>query len=211
MKILIYDTEIANAIPHRREPIIPNIHYAKGWDDYQGMGIACVSAYDYHAGQFRIFLEDNLNDLAALIDDSDLIVGFNNNRFDDDLMAVNGVVFDPEKTYDILQEIWEAAGHGKVLTRDGFNFKVHGGYSLDAVVHVNLNVRKNVAKSQQAPILWQQNKKGTVIDHALTDSVLTKRIFDQILETGSVIDPKTGKKLNLANPLERLSEPDPTP
>ena len=169
MKILIYDCEIANAVPQRKDPIIPNIHYCKGWEDFQGMGIACVTAYDYHLEQYRVFLEDNLNDFAALVDDSDLIVGFNNNRFDDDLVAVNGIVIDPEKTYDILQEIWFAAGHGYVRKRDDFEFKVHGGYSLDNVVQVNFKLSKS-GKGAAAPILWQQNKRGQVIDYGLTDT-----------------------------------------
>lgn len=210
MKILIYDCEIANAVPQRKERIIPNIHYCKGWDDFQGMGIACVTAYDYHLEQYRVFLEDNLNDFAALVDDSDLIVGFNNNRFDDDLVAVNGIVIDPDKTYDILQEIWFAAGHGYVRKRDDFEFRIHGGYSLDNVVQVNFKLAKS-GKGAAAPILWQQNKRGQVIDYGLTDTWLTKRTMDQILLTGRLIDPKTGRALDLAKPLDRLPERDPTP
>ncbi len=209
MKILIYDCEIANAVPQRTESIIPNIRYCKGWGDFQGMGIACVTAYDYHLDQYRIFLEDNLNDFAALVDDSDLIVGFNNNRFDDDLVAVNGVVIDPDKTYDILQEIWHAAGHGYVRDRDAFNFKIHGGYSLDAVMNVNFKLKKS-GKGAAAPILWQQNKRGQVIDYGLMDTWLTKRCFDRILAAGRLIDPKTGRSLDLAKPMDRLPEPDPT-
>jgi len=209
MKILIYDCEIANAVPQRRESIIPNINYCKGWSDFQGMGIACVTAYDYHLEQYRVFLEDNLNDFAALVDDSDLIVGFNNNRFDDDLVAVNGIVINPDKTYDILQEIWLAAGHGYVRDRDAFEYKIHGGYSLDNVVQVNFKLSKS-GKGAAAPILWQQNKRGQVIDYGLTDTWLTKRTFDQILATGQLLAPKTGRTLDLAKPLDRLPERDPT-
>lgn len=210
MKILIYDCEIANAIAHRNEPIIPNINYCKGWDDLQGMGIACVTAYDYSMDQYRVFFEDNLNDLDALVDDSDLIVGFNNNRFDDDLMAVNGIVIDPDKTYDILQEIWYAAGHGYVRRRDAFEFKIHGGYSLDSVAEVNVKVKKS-GKGAHAPILWQQNKRGQVVDYGLTDTWLTKKVFDKILTNAKLIDPKSGRSLDLVKPMDRMPERDPTP
>lgn len=203
MKILIYDCEIANAIASRDEPIIPNVRYCKGFEDFAGMGIACVTAYDYHMDQYRVFFEDNLGDFAALQEESDLIVGFNNNRFDDQLMAANGIEIDEEKTYDILQEIWFAAGHGYMHQHDRFIPKVHGGRSLDAVMEVNFKLRKT-GTGARAPVLWQQNKRGQVVDYGLTDTWLTKTCLDSIMKTGNLIDPKTGKRLVMVLPQDRV-------
>lgn len=188
MKILIYDCEIANAIATKDDRIIPNIRYCKGFHDFDGMGIAVVTAYDYHMDQYRIFFEDNLADFDALQEDAELVVGYNNVHFDDKLMAANGVEIAEGKSWDIFEAIQHASGE-----------KFRKGRKLDDVTNVNLKLRKT-GGGAAAPILWQQNKRGQVVDYGLTDTWLTKRILDLILETGGLIDPASGKHLDISIP-----------
>lgn len=189
-RTLIFDCEIKNAIPDKNEPLRPNIQYCKGWTDFVGMGIAVICVYDYHVGQYRIFCEDNLGDLAALIDDSDLVIGFNNIHFDNKLIAAHGIEFDPAKNWDLYVEAKTAAEADRYAK----------GYKLDDFVRVNFRIRKKQSGAM-APILWQQGKIGQVIDYGLTDTWLTKKCIDLIIETGSIMDPRTGRKLSLSIPL----------
>lgn len=189
-KAIIYDCEIKNAIPDKNEPIRPNVVYCKGWKDFLGMGIAVITVFDYHMGQYRIFCEDNLNDFAALVDDSELIIGFNSIHFDNNLVAAHGIEIDPRKNWDLYVEAKEAAGAGKF----------DKGYKLDDFVQINFRIKKKQSGAM-APILWQQGKKGQVIDYGLTDTWLTKRCIDLIVETGSIMDPRTGRQLSLSIPL----------
>lgn len=190
MRAIIYDCEIKNAIPQKDEPIRPNIHYCKGWQDFLGMGIAVITVYDYHLNQYRIFCEDNLSDFAALVDDSDLIIGFNSIHFDNKLIAAHGIEFDPAKNWDLYVEAKAAANAGQY----------DKGYKLDDFVFVNFKLKKKQSGAF-APIMWQQGKIGQVIDYGLTDTWLTKMCIDQIVETGGLIDPRTGKPLSLNIPL----------
>lgn len=202
MKVVIYDCEIKKAILGRKDDVLPNIEYCNGWRDFQGMGISVATAYDYHADQYRIFCDDNMPEFKILADSSDLIVGYNSNQFDDNLMAFNHVPIDIAKTYDILQEIWEACGCGKVEPpHKPFIPRTHGGYTLDAVCEVNLGLKKS-GHGALAPVDWQRGKIGTTIDYGLRDTWLTKKVFDLIIDTGTLIDPKSGKKIHLRPPLE---------
>ncbi len=190
MKAIIYDCEIKNAIPDKNEQLRPNINYCKGWTDFLGMGISVISVYDYHVGQFRIFCEDNLSDFAALIDDSDHVIGFNQIHFDNKLIAAHGIEFDPRKNWDLYVEAKGAAGADKYAK----------GYKLDDFVFVNFRIRKKQSGAF-APILWQQGKMGQVIDYGLTDTWLTKKCIDLIVETGAILDPRTGQTIKLSIPL----------
>ena len=129
MKAIIYDCEIKNAIPDKNEQLRPNINYCKGWKDFLGMGISVISVYDYHVGQYRIFCEDNLSDFAALIDDSDHVIGFNQIHFDNQLIAAHVIDFDPRKNWDLYVEAKEASGADKYAK----------GYKLDDFVSVGQN------------------------------------------------------------------------
>lgn len=190
MKAIIYDCEIKNAIPDKNEPLRPNINYCKGWTDFLGMGISVISVYDYHVGQYRIFCEDNLSDFAALIDDSDHVIGFNQIHFDNQLIAAHGIDFDPRKNWDLYVEAKEASGADKYAK----------GYKLDDFVRVNFKITKKQSGAF-APILWQQGKMGQVIDYALTDTWLTKKCIDLIVREGYIKDPRTGMRIKLSIPL----------
>lgn len=190
MKAIIYDCEIKSAIPIKSEQLRPNIHYCKGWEDFIGMGISVIGVYDYHVGQYRIFCEDNISDFAALIEDSDLVMGFNHIHFDNKLIGAHGIEFDPRKNWDLYTEAKEASGADKYAK----------GYKLDDFALVNFRIRKK-SSGGQAPILWQQGKIGQVIDYCLTDVWLVKRCIDLIVDTGSIMDPRTGQKIKLNIPL----------
>jgi hypothetical protein len=203
MDRLIYDLEIIKAIPDKRQPLIDGILYCDSWVDYKGMGISVIS--------------NKFNSLATECDNSALdfyckttiielhvgdicIVGFNSKSFDDKVCNANipdsekEIIGDnPIKTdYDLLEQIRIAAGF-----QAHFQSVPKGcSYKLDALAKAN-----NMAKTgsgELAPIMWQQGDKDGVRAYCAMDVEITSGILDLGL-AGELVDPNTGKKLQLAS------------
>lgn len=184
MKILIYDCEIIKAIPDTNKVNLGHIEYCKGWDDFENM---CISVIGTTQGTFgdskhcKYELERFQDDLYT----TDALVGFNNQHFDDNLIKANGFsIPDDIINYDILAEIWEGAGLGRV-----FVYPSHAGFSLDAICIAN-GLGEKTGTGANAAILWQQGKEKEVIDYCMHDIKLTKDLFDLIQETGEIKDPR---------------------
>jgi len=187
---LVYDCEIVNAIQGRKEEKLPGINYCKGWRDFEGMGISVVCAYDYLEDRYRLFEKDNADEFASLIESRELLIGFNSITFDNQLIYRNWRKdIDPARCYDILREAWAGAGLGPV-----FAPSTHGGYSLDAMAEANLGQKKS-GHGALAPVQWQRGERGAVIDYCLQDIALTKKLFDKVLATGSLVNPKRAGEL----------------
>ena len=164
MKALIYDIEIKKGILGKGEEALAGYEYCAGWHDHANMGISVIGAYDYAEDRYRVFCEDNMHEFSEAVDKADKIVGFNNVAFDNAVIAAcwGPLVKLPEgwqaKSYDLLVEIWHAAGLGPT-----FNYKTHGGYGLDAVCERNFGLKKT-GHGAKATIFWQRGMIGNVID-----------------------------------------------
>jgi hypothetical protein len=192
--LIIYDIEIENAIPSDREVQLSDIKYCAGWKDFEGMGISCIGAYDYASDRTRIFCKDNLDEFESLIEKSECLISFNGNRFDIPLLAASGIIVPPNKSYDLLEEIWRAVG----APTEGFT-DMHRGFSLGQMSETNFRGYKT-AHGGLAPINWQRGKIGNVIDYCLNDVWLTKRLTDKVIRTGWLVSPKDGSPLQLRKP-----------
>jgi hypothetical protein len=201
MNLLIYDCEIIRAIPDRRGPLISGIEYCEGWNDHAHMGVSVLCAYEWGVG-YHVYLEDNFAEFKAKAEATDTIsIGFNNRRFDDQLVKHLGIDIPPWQSWDLLREIWISKG----LNPDSFNPRTHGG-GLDAVAMAN-GLGGKSGNGALAPVLWQQGKKGAVIDYCLRDVMLTKKCVERAI-ANQLICPVTGETMRLD--LGRLS-PLPTP
>src|SRR5439155_2843038 len=107
----------------------------------------------------RAFLKDNLAAFQTMITDYDFVVGFNNQNFDDRLLAANGLSL-PEKiiSYDLLIEMWRAAGLGPKLDKG-----MHTGFSPADATKANIGtaIRSDSALS---PIWFQRGQTKTLIN-----------------------------------------------
>lgn len=195
LNVIIYDCEIILAIPNRDGGEIEGIEYCEGWRDFKKMGVSVTCVYDYHEDRYRVFCEDNKSEFHALLARDPLCVGFNSIPFDNELLSASVWPFPVDsQSYDLLREIWAAQGLGPE-----FNFKTHGGVGLDAMCKCNFGTRKS-GNGAVAPVLWQQGKRGEVIDYCLNDIRLTKQLFDAIL-LGPIKNPNGGM-LTLLDPLD---------
>lgn len=196
--MIVYDIEIVNPPKTSKTAKIDGIEkYAEGWEDYLGMGISVIGTYNYINGAFNRWFGDDqehMLEVYNIMDNADLIIGFNNLKFDNPLLQAHGVPMGDSKSYDILRQIWFAAGLTEI-----FNPMTHGGYNLDAVAMANLGTGKT-GKGEFAPWLWAKGKRDEVAEYCINDVVLTKRLMDKIFEQGGLIDPKTKQFLKIALP-----------
>jgi hypothetical protein len=183
---LIYDIEIVKAIPPKNHANrIPGIEYCNGWHDHGNMGVSVIGAYDYLEDRYRAFCRDNFDAFQQLVDEREWIVGFNSIAFDNRVVAACELIRVPdEKSYDLLVELWRAAGLGPQ-----YRHPTHAGFGLDAVCEANFGLKKS-GHGALAPVDWQQGRIGSVIDYCLNDVRLTKRLLDQVLCARFLIDPR---------------------
>ena len=187
--IVVYDIEIVKCIPDRKKPNDPTLEYCGGWNDRSGMGISVLCAFDTREQMPRIFLADNLAEFGKLIEGR-TVAGFNNQGFDDPLLAANGITVGD--SYDLCYEMRAAVGEPRAFT-----FGVtKGGRRLDDLANANLGAQKSM-HGDLAPVEWQRGNRGAVIDYCMRDVMLTWRLIEKL---PSLIDPVTGKTVTLAMP-----------
>ena len=191
-KILIYDCEIIKAIRDPKKVDLAHIEYCNGWDDYENMGISVIGVNfisEYGDSIFNYNVNNNsdlgLKGFQYGLNIADVLVGFNNQSFDDKLLKANGfVIHESIINYDLLAEIWEGAGLGRE-----FVYPTHAGFSLDAICKAN-GVGEKSGDGANAAILWQKGKRQEVIDYCENDIKLTRKLLDLIQEKGEIKDPR---------------------
>lgn len=187
--MIIYDLEIQNLVPPRDGERLHDFKYCAGWTDYVGMGFACAAIYDTARGEYRIFDEFMLDDLKNRLDRTDVVVGYNILRFDNNVLAPFDIVIPEKKSYDLLAEIARAAG-----TPNDFK-----GLSLNAVCEANFKTQKT-GDGADAPKLYQQKRFGELFDYCLADVRLTKKLFDRVMEMGHIINPRNNQWIRVNRP-----------
>jgi len=188
---VVYDIEIARCIPDRNSTREADLEYCSGWEDHANMGIAVLCAFDTRAKLPRIFLEDNLESFGSLIENR-VVAGFNNEGFDDKLLATNGIKVG--RSWDLLCAAREAVGEPRQYVYG----KTRGGRKLEDFARVNLGIGKSMSGSL-APVDWQRNKRGGVIDYCMRDVFITLQLIRLL---PNLKDPATGQILNLQGPAE---------
>ncbi len=177
--MLIFDIEIANPIapkdPSKKEA---GLFYAKDFNDFANMGIACIGVYEYTVDKYRVFGEYELSEFQQLLDTHDVAVGYNNIRFDNNVLRASNVTISDSKSYDILAQIYSALG------------SYQKGCKLDDVIKANFpTATGKTGSGVDAPIHWQRGYHTKVIDYCLNDVRLTKMLLDRILRFGWIKNP----------------------
>lgn len=201
-RILLYDIEIKNAIPDKKGLVYDGIRYCQGWGDHAGMGVSVIGAWDYATKRPLVFFENDLRAFELLAQDRDLVVGFNQLGFDIKVLRAAGIDIPDEKNYDLLRAVWEGVGLGPE-----FNPRTHGGYGLDACCRANFGTRKT-GDGALAPIWWQQGRQADVINYCLADVMLTKQLFDFVVEHHFIVDPKGSEtRISVKSPFATPAAP----
>ena len=130
-----------------------------GWDNKQLMRIAVAVAHDSASGEYKVFYEEQAQELLALLTSADLVVGFNSRNFD--YAVLGGYTKEPLyktlPTLDLMEEIEK---------RIGFRVK------LDNVAQNTLGVGKS-GDGMQSLQWFKEGKLDLVRDYCIQDVKVT--------------------------------------
>lgn len=184
--IVVYDLETKNAVGGEI-----------GWTNYDKMGISVGCAFDYRTGDYNVYMDDNMEQLVGLLNEAELVVGFNHKGFDNNLLRGMGYSLKPDSelfNYDILEEARKAIGWVP-----GMHYPK--GLKLDNLLEATFGRdSKKTEDGALAPVLYQQRKLGRLITYNVGDTNRTRRIFERIWHGQPILSPVHGDII-LAQPL----------
>lgn len=170
-----------NIVVYDLETKIPTIACTKGWASLNEMGISVACSYDYREGRFRVFMDDNIHELVARLNEPEtIVVAFNNVNFDNALFRACGFNLKPDlelKNYDM-----------KIISQQACGFKGTervSGFKLDDHLKA-CGLPMKTANGVIAPYWFQQRQYGKLIDYCLSDVAQEKALFEHMQLNKSV-------------------------
>ena len=134
-----------------------------GWNNIRDMRMSVGVTYSTARGEYRIYPEREVNDLINELMRADLVVGFNNIRFDYEVLH-GYTVFDLRQvpTLDMLVELQRIINHR---------------LSLDAIATTTLGVEKT-AEGLQAIEWYRQGRLLEIAEYCCYDVKITKLVHE---------------------------------
>lgn len=195
--VVVYDCEIKKPVDGKTVT----------WETHHLMGISVACLFDYRTGDFSVYLEDNLPELAHRLNQADLVVAFNQINFDNRLLRASGLDLKPDsqlKNYDMLVESRRSIGWS-----DGMQFP--RGMKLDDHLEATFGkASMKTADGADAPGMYQRGEMGRLISYCLADVARERKLFERIWEKGHARTATHGER-KFRHPLEMLIEQMPAP
>ena len=142
------------------------------------LDLSVVCIYDYEKDSYSSFLEDDLPKLWPVIENADLLIGYNSNHFDIPLLnKYYPGDLTKIKSIDLLQAI-----------RDSFGRRV----KLDQVAEGTLNTNKS-GHGLEAITWWKNGEIDKIIKYCLDDVKITKELYDYALNNSELKFKEGGK------------------
>src|SRR3954462_7394466 len=138
-----------------------------GWDKINQMRMSNGVTYNSARGEYRIYGEKQVDDLLTELQRADLVVGFNNLRFDYEVLTYY-TVYDLRQipTLDVLVDL---------------QAKLQHRLSLDSVACATLGVEKT-AEGMQAIHWFRQGKLMEIAEYCCYDVKITKLVHEYGLQ-----------------------------
>ena len=166
------------ALPRRAEshrcPAMNNILYfdletqksadeVGGWDNVRNMRMSVGVTFSTARNEYRIYAERQVNELIAELQRADLIVGFNHERFDYEVLH-GYTVLDLRQlpTLDLMLELQKTLQHR---------------LSLDAVATATLGVEKT-GEGMQAIHWFRQGRQLEIAEYCCYDVKITRMVHE---------------------------------
>ncbi len=143
-----------------------------GWGNKHQMGISVAVTYSTKLGEYRIYEEDETNDLINQLVRADLVVGFNHISFDYEVV-MGHTIFDfrdQVRSQDLLVDLEKKLGHR---------------LKLEAVAAASLGTGKT-ADGLEAIRWWQQGKMAEIAEYCAFDVKVTKCVHEYGAKNGHV-------------------------
>ena len=134
-----------------------------GWSHISKMGMSVGVTYSTGRGEYRIYGEKQVGDLINDLQRADLVVGFNNLRFDYEVLHGYST-FDLSQvpTLDMLVELQNTLGHR---------------LSLDSIATATFGVEKT-AEGLQAIRWFKEGKLAEIAEYCCYDVKITKLVHE---------------------------------
>ena len=134
-----------------------------GWNNIRDMRMSVGVTYSTARGEYRIYPEREVDDLINELMRADLVVGFNNLRFDYEVLHGYSVVdLRQVPTLDMLVELQKIINHR---------------LSLDSIATTTLGVEKT-AEGLQAIEWYRQGRLLDIAEYCCYDVKITKLVHE---------------------------------
>ena len=133
-----------------------------GSRDPRKLHISLLGAYSYTDNRYYSYTEDELPQFFRRLEQCDLIIGFNNKGFDDQVLSTYFPEISKVPSFDILEQFYNSAG-----------FRV----KLDNIAHATLGTGKS-GDGLKAIALFRDGKIEELRAYCLDDVKITKEIYD---------------------------------
>ncbi len=143
-----------------------------GWGNKHKMGISVASTYSTKLGEYRCYLEDEVDQLIEQLRRADLVVGFNHIGFDYEVLMAFTVLELREQLHslDLMLDLEKRLGHR---------------LKLDAVASATLGTSKT-ADGLEAIRWWQQWKILDIARYCCFDVKVTRCVHEFGMKHGYV-------------------------
>lgn len=149
--------------------IVFDLETQKSFDEVGGrnrnhlLKISVAVAYSYPDNKFLVYDEKNVHRLGELLEDADLVIGYNIISFDYEVLRPY-LRFDPGQlpTLDMLVEIEKVLGH-----RVG----------LDSIAQATLGTNK-IASGMDAIKFWKTGQLDKLKEYCVADVKITRDIYE---------------------------------
>ncbi len=134
-----------------------------GWNNISKMGMSVGVTYSTARGEYRIYGENQITDLINELQRADLVVGFNNLRFDYEVLhGYTPLDLTQIPTLDMLVVLSEKLGHR---------------LSLDSIATATFNVEKT-AEGMQAIEWFRQGRLMEIAEYCCYDVKITRLVHE---------------------------------
>ena len=152
-----------------------------GWHNIREMRMSVGVTYSTGRGEYRIYHERDVNALIEELRRADLVVGFNNQRFDYEVLLGHNDFFDCEQipTLDMLVDLQGTLQHR---------------LSLDAIAHATFGVQKT-SEGMQAIKWFREGRLLDIAEYCCFDVKITRMVHEYGRTHGQIyFTNKFGKK-----------------
>jgi DEAD/DEAH box helicase domain-containing protein len=155
-----------------------------GWDRIRDMRMSIGVTYSTARGTYRIYAERDINALIEELRRADLVVGFNNQRFDYEVLVGHNPFFDAEQvqTLDMLVELQKALQHR---------------LSLDSIAQATFGVEKT-SEGLQAIQWYREGRLLEIAEYCCYDVKITRMVHEfGVAHRRLHYNDRYGKKLSV--------------
>ncbi len=156
-----------------------------GWHKIRDMRMSIGVTYSTGRGDYQIYGENQVNALIEELRRADLVVGFNNLRFDYEVLLGHNDFFDHQQipTLDMLIELQKSLQHR---------------LSLDAIAHATLGVEKT-NEGMQAIHWYRAGRLADIAEYCCYDVKITRLVHEYgAAQKRLHYTNRFGKKLSVA-------------